>query len=481
LAHEGEYGLVTRLSREIGVSRQTLTIWREWGRRMLTRGAASTPEVTTASRERSLLTLLVSGHTSYRGIQICLAELLGWRISLGSIAREVRLAGERADAVLAELAPPGPVVLAVDECFGGLPRQGYLSAVDARSGAVWGVRGPVVPDGAVWQGVLEEVAAHGVRWTGAVHDGGKSAAAGIAAVTPAATRQRDIWHVLHRCAQTQARLERVIRKAEANWESAERYVAAVAMGKRPRYRPPAVPADAQAAAVDALVQTAADLGYLTSTLHDLLAVVVVEHGRLIDVAARRQAVETVLVLLAELAAHAPAAAQPELVALQGALVEAADGLLVFAAMLDPIHRDLTAILGESGIALVGWAWNRRAILGDGDVLIAQLPPRWRAAARVLIAAWTTTVRASSAVEGWHSLLRPHLAVHRGCSRALQALLAVWHNHRAVARGVHRGRSPLHRSGLVTAPTDWLTALGYPPPTPVTAPPHHRQPEVRVAA
>jgi hypothetical protein len=264
LAHEGEYGLVTRLSREIGVSRQTLTIWREWGRRMLTRGAASTPEVTTASRERSLLTLLVSGHTSYRGIQICLAELLGWRISLGSIAREVRLAGERADAVLAELAPPGPVVLAVDECFGGLPRQGYLSAVDARSGAVWGVRGPVVPDGAVWQGVLEEVAAHGVRWTGAVHDGGKSAAAGIAAVTPAATRQRDIWHVLHRCAQTQARLERVIRKAEANWESAERYVAAVAMGKRPRYRPPAVPADAQAAAVDALVQTAADLGYLST-------------------------------------------------------------------------------------------------------------------------------------------------------------------------------------------------------------------------
>ena len=70
------------------------------------------------------------------------------------------------------------------------------------------------------------------------------------------------------------------------------------------------------------------------------------------------------------------------------------------------------------------------------------------------------MRASSVVENWHSILRPHLAVHRTLSPGLLALLAVYHNHRIASRGVHRGTSPLQRSGL-QAPADWLTALGYP--------------------
>ena len=72
------------------------------------------------------------------------------------------------------------------------------------------------------------------------------------------------------------------------------------------------------------------------------------------------------------------------------------------------------------------------------------------------------VRSSSAVENWHSILRPHLAVHRTLSPGLLALLAVWHNHRIFTRGVHKGASPLQLSGIVDAPTDWLEALGYPP-------------------
>ena len=51
-----------------------------------------------------------------------------------------------------------------------------------------------------------------------------------------------------------------------------------------------------------------------------------------------------------------------------------------------------------------------------------------------------------------------------------ALLAVWHNHRAFARGAHAGRSPLRLSGLPEAPTDWLVALGYPPAAAPAAPP-----------
>ena len=63
---------------------------------------------------------------------------------------------------------------------------------------------------------------------------------------------------------------------------------------------------------------------------------------------------------------------------------------------------------------------------------------------------------------YHSIMRPHLAVHRTLSTGMLALLAVWHNHRVFTRGIHTGKKPLHLSGMTDAPTDWLTALGYPP-------------------
>ena len=85
---------------------------------------------------------------------------------------------------------------------------------------------------------------------------------------------------------------------------------------------------------------------------------------------------------------------------------------------------------------------------------------------------------------WHSILRPHLAVHRTLSPGLLALLAVYHNHHVAARGVHAGQSPLQRSGLTDAPTNWLVALGYPPASTATggaAPPTHPLPVLERAA
>src|SRR3712207_9295662 len=89
---------------------------------------------------------------------------------------------------------------------------------------------------------------------------------------------------------------------------------------------------------------------------------------------------------------------------------------------------------------------------------------WQAAGRILLAAWdeANLARVSSAVERWHSILRPHLAVHRTLTRGRLALLAVWHNHRVFRRGVQKGQRPLHLRGLREAPGDWLVAVGYSP-------------------
>ena len=81
---------------------------------------------------------------------------------------------------------------------------------------------------------------------------------------------------------------------------------------------------------------------------------------------------------------------------------------------------------------------------------------------MLLESWTQAVRASSVVENWHSIVRPHLAVHRTLSAGMLALLAVWHNHRIAPRGPHADLSPLQRSQTDQVETDWLSALGYLP-------------------
>ena len=136
-------------------------------------------------------------------------------------------------------------------------------------------------------------------------------------------------------------------------------------------------------------------------------------------------------------------------------------LLYFAEDLEAAQQEAIAQLGAPAVGLIAWAWQRRHILGEQPKqLLAGLNPAWQVPAGRLLAAWNQAVRASSVVENWHSIVRPHLAVHRSLSAGMLALLAVWHNHRVAPRGRHEGRSPLQRSGLPQPTGDWLEVLGY---------------------
>lgn len=72
LADSGSYGVVMRLSQAISVSRQTLYSWKAKGQVAQEQALAPAPTATeTVSKvqlERAILTLLVEGHASYRGI-----------------------------------------------------------------------------------------------------------------------------------------------------------------------------------------------------------------------------------------------------------------------------------------------------------------------------------------------------------------------------------------------------------------------------
>ena len=473
LAEEGEYGAITAVSRASGASRPTRSAWRERARTALTAlwTEPSAPGTGGPAQEVAILTLLLEAHASTRGIQTCLRDLLGWRLSLGQIGTVIREAATRAVACLARSVPAQPRALARDELYGNARAAAYLSAVDAHGGAVWATAGPVEPDAESWTLVLWDLRERGLRWTATVHDGGNAAGAACAAVAPGQVPGRDVWHVLHRCAVAQARLDRAATAAWDRWGPVVAFEEARAAGRRPKGRVPTITATAQEAHILAVERTAAALRYLTGEVRRLLAVVVSGRGGLLDAAARRADLEAALALLAEVAETAPAELRAPVAAARAHLAQALDGLLGFATALDAVHRDMAVVLGEAGVALVGWAWRHRADLGpDADTVVAGLPPAWQTAARVLLAAWDTATRASSPAETWHSLLRPHVAVHRTLTPGLLALIAVWHNHRALPRGVHRGQTPLQVCGVVDAAVGWQTALGYAPdPPPAIAP------------
>ena len=208
--------------------------------------------------------------------------------------------------------------------------------------------------------------------------------------------------------------------------------------------------------------TAHALRYLTGELQALLEVVVLRRTSVLDAATRQAELDALLQLLAEVRDGAVPGQREHLRSLHTTLTRALPAALAFVVGVERVEQDLRGVVGEDGVALIAWTWQRRGILGPStEDLLAGLPLTWRQAARVLLATWDGAARASSAVEGWHSIVRPHLAVHRTLSAGLLAVLAVWHNHRVFTRGSHCGVSPLQMSGM-EAPTDWLVALGYPP-------------------
>lgn len=471
LAHQGDYGMVTRLSREAQVSRPTLYAWREQAKAALhTAFAPVTAAAAPPTSPRQRLTLWIH-HASERGIQAAMRECATGGVSLATISAVLHEAGQRAIAYLRTHMPSTTRALALDESYANDRRGAYLNVVDVHSGAVWASEGPLPVDTESWSLVFWELQACRLHWDRVVLDGGAALQAACATETPQVIMQGDIWHELHSCGKIQARLQRVVTQLEQRSPAVARQAARIAAGQRPLGRKPKTDVAVHAQELACARRLAEGTRYLTEELRALLAAVVVHQEQLLMVAERQEALTALLALLAELAETAPSAQRMQLQQLHRHLQERLPQLLTVAPQLDQVQHDLEAVLPPTRQALLGWAWLRRKTLGwTSAAILAAVPAEWRAAARVLLLAWDDAVRVSSALERYHSILRPHLAVHRTLSTEQLALIAVWHNHRVFTRGIHKGKSPLHLSGMTDVPTDWLVALGYPPDEAVSPPP-----------
>ncbi len=463
----GSYGVITHLSQTIGVSRQTLYSWKAKGQAALEqalRPARSKAEdESNVQLERAILTLLVEGHASYRGIQRCLEMLLGVHVSVGKMAAVVESAGQRAQEWFSHHMPATARGLALDELYGSTHGQAYLNVVDVHSGVVWASTGLVGVDGESWTLLLWQLEEQGLHWHTTVSDGGRAIGEAVTTVTPDQPHQRDVWHILHACQQVQARLDRLLERLQQQVPVVARQAARVAAGKRPRGKCPRSDVSAHATELARAQYTCEGLRYLSGELRHLLGVVVLTAQGIMPTAVRQGELEALVALLDELSQEAPDSMQHELVRLVTLLRAALPHLVLFAPGLDALQEYAGHVLGPRAVYLLGWAWQRRAMLGPTTkALLESMPADWQPVAAPLFAAWDAAVRASSAVENWHSVLRPYLAVHRTLSIGMLAVLAIWHNHRIAERGLHRGQSPLMRSGMTQENHDWLVALGYLP-------------------
>lgn len=474
IAFEGQYGVVSEMSQLHRISRQTLYGWKGKGAAALERAfkVKQEPAEPEEQIERAVLTLLTEAHASYRGIQVCLEKLVGLHVSLGKIATIVQEAGKRAQEWLSHQIPLGMRALALDEQYGRKRGEAYFTIVDVHSGLVVASVPSLPVDGESWILLLWQMQEQGLTWKTLVSDGGKAIQEAVEEVSPDQIHQRDVWHVEHECQKVQARLDRCVQALEEQAKTVARQAERLARGQKPRGAHPKSDVQAHNALLQQARRTASDLGYLIWELKGLLQVVVVAanpHLGVLSEQQRNQELQALLALFAELWQTAPEALQEPLKRLLHHIQFALPHLVGFTKALETVQQEVSQRSGRDAVYLIGWVWQYRCVFGpETSQLLAGLPAEWRESAATLFCAWDQAVRASSTVENWHSVVRPFLAVHRTLSAGTLALLAVWHNHRVAPRGLHKGQSPIQRSGIQEQAVDWLVTLGYPPTLPALA-------------
>jgi len=463
LVPDPAHGLLSQLSRSHDVSRQTLYRWKEKGAQALQAALEIKPEPPkgTMQVQEQVLTLLIEAHASYRNIQTCLMKMCGIRMSLGSIAGIVQEAGQRAQQWLSQQQASTPRALALDEQYSSQRGKAYLNVIDVHSGQVWATLPPVAVDGESWMVLWWYMSEQGLLCERSVSDGGRAIQDALGQLQRLDQHQRDVWHVLHVASQVQGRCDRALQQMQDRLPSIERQAERVAQGKKARGRAPLANIAEHEQRIGRVRYVTEAIRYLSQELRRLLEVVVLGQAGIVSSRDREQELEALLALLEEVAPQALPTLQKEIQSLSKHLRLALPHLVRFAADLDEPQQQADKRLGSEAVRLIAWAWQRRALLGPTiKDLLAGLDPAWREEAQALLHMWEHAVRASSAVENWHSIVRPHLAVHHTLSAGILALLAVWHNHHVAPRGVHEGLSPLQRTGTLQPETDWLLALGY---------------------
>ncbi len=446
-----DWGRVTALATEHGVSRTLLYELRDRGHAALLAALAPQPPgprppvtllpVDEAFVQRAIA-ILATQRGTVRGIQQGLDLLFQTPRSVGYISQTLNRLGVHAARHNAALRIPLPVLAEADEIFQG--RQPCLTVVDGRSFLVLNLAPAAARDGTTWGVTFLDLQARGIQFQDLASDGGTGIRAGAAAAQLAVPLRPDLFHLLEDAWRVGQRLERGAYQAMQVAERARqaiREAQAVQHRRGPRLKV-AVPLP-EAAAQEAQALNTYELytwlvGEVRQALEPLSAT-----GRLTAVATARTTVATALELLTAL----PEAAIQTLVQQLRSHVEA---LLAPLAWLEQTLAPYRQDLDPATETTILWAWQHRQALALAPG--AGFPAHLQATVQTIWTALSFFHRSSSLAESLHSWLRPYLQMHRGAPQWLLPLLQLVWNHHRFSRGKRAGSTPLELAGITDAPT-----------------------------
>jgi hypothetical protein len=404
-----------------------------------------------------VLTLVLTCHSSLRGVCEFLAAVFDYRLSLGSVFNMVHSAVARARQINDNQDLSAIRIGADDEIFQG--NKPVLVGVDTRSTYCYLLSPEEHRDGDTWGVRLLELTERGFHPEATIADAGSGMRSGHEQALPGVPCRGDVFHCLHevgplvgyldnRAYEVMQTVERLSHKQENHQWRKGRKDLEVAQQLRHAQ-------EAQSKAI-ALAEDVATL--YTWLREDILAVA----GP--DYQSRRALLDFVVAELFQREGQCEHRIRP----IRTMLVNQGANLLAFAAALD---KDLAVLALEWQVSattvrqllqtqqLPEWdsrRWQREVTHRQ------QLGGRYHALSAAVAELAGGVVRASSLVENVNSRLRNYIFLSRHLGSDSLALLQFYLNHRRFLRSEHPERVGKSPAELLSGQehSHWLEMLGY---------------------
>ena len=483
LANQGLHGLITQLSQEFKISRPTIYRVQETAEEVLSQHFSQTQEqlkaqkivVDQAQLDRAIIALHIASPNSIRAIEDLIPVIYpGVTRSFGSIQSLLIEAQEKAKAFNDSVNLSAIKAAAVDEMFS--QNNPVLAGVDLDSGYLPSLELRDSRSAEDWEAVLNRAKSQGLDLEIVVKDAAPGIACGVKEVFPYAQQRDDCFHVLYDMNKVRrkikshayiaieneyslqkqlAKLEKqnqsgkdkshdieemdklYIKAQEKSLEKIEQFeqfeIAAKLIIESMQYIHPETGEFYSGGRVEMMMRTAAQILKTIQHYHCQKLATYIEN-RATGVAYAAHALDI------ELAALTPKYSRTQ---------------VSHACLLLRLHEELkkqkTVKTYHQRYQLFQALFHslRQALCDKLNHLLDEIK-----------ALLEKRYRASSAIEGFNSVLRPYLYVRKGVNQNFLELFKAWYNLRTRRHGRHKGTSA-HECISGQKVNDWLTMIGYP--------------------
>jgi hypothetical protein len=413
--------------------------------------------VTKSWLRQLVLSLVLTCHSSLRGVTTLLEEVFDYPLALGTVHQIVAAAVPTAQTYNAGQELSGVRIGAHDEIYqAGRP---VLVGVDADSTSCYLLSPEDHCDADTWGVRLLELTERGLAPEATVADAALGQRAGQALALPGVPCRGDVFHVVQYFAPLQRTLED---RAYLALATSDRLQQQQARGERRRGRKSLTLSHRLQHARRAATQAVALADDVTVLLRWLREEILAVAGP--EVATRRELYDFVVAELQVREAQGP----ERLKALRQRLANQREAVLAFAQALDeqlqtvatgwavPVAVPRELLLVQALSPYDARRWPREAALRR------QLGARYYGLSEVVAAVARQVVRASSVVENLNSRLRDYFFLRRQVGPSYLALLQFYLNHRRFQRSERSERVGHSPRELLTghAHAHWLELLGY---------------------